>query len=244
MTGIRNDGVGAYSRVHYGQQYANAFWQDSCFCMTYGDGDDLYRPLTSLDVAGHEMSHGLTSATAGLNYWDEAGGLNEATSDVMGTMVEFYTANPNDPGDYYIGEKIIRGPGYLRRMDHPSLDAGSRNCWSPQVGDLDPHYSSGVGNHLFYLLSEGTGSKTIGGREHSSTTCNGTNLAGIGRGTAVAIWYRALTTYWTSTTNYLQAANGMVRAANDLYGPDSSQCTATVKAWKGVNVHPTRTCGS
>ena len=242
-TGIRNDGVGAYSRVHFGHRYENAFWQDSCFCMTYGDGGDFFRPLTSLDVAGHEMSHGLTSATAGLNYWDDAGGLNEATSDVMGSMVEFSTANPNDPGDYYIGEKIIRGGGALRRMDNPSLDGESRNCWTPHVGDLDPHYSSGVGNHLFYLLGEGTGSKTIGGRAHSSTTCNGTSLVGIGRTAAVAIWYRALSTYWTSTTTYPQAANGMVRAAKDLYGADSSQCTATRNAWKGVNITPTQACG-
>ncbi len=242
-TGIRNDGVGASSRVHFGHHYENAFWDDSCFCMTYGDGGNIFRPLTSLDVAGHEMSHGLTSATAGLNYWDDAGGLNEATSDVMGSMVEFSTANPNDPGDYYIGEKIIRGGGYLRRMDNPSLDGSSRNCWTPEVGDLDPHYSSGVGNHLFYLLGEGTGPKTIGGRRHNSTTCNGTDLVGIGRSAAVAIWYRALTTYWTSTTTYPQAANGMVRAAKDLYGAGSSQCIATRNAWKGVDVTPTQTCG-
>ncbi|MET8245989.1 peptidase M4, partial [Streptomyces sp. NPDC005202] len=74
-SGIRNDGVGAYSRVHYGNSYVNAFWDDSCFCMTYGDGSGNADPLTSLDVAGHEMSHGVTSNTAGLNYSGESGGL-------------------------------------------------------------------------------------------------------------------------------------------------------------------------
>ena len=87
----------------------------------------------------------------------------------MGTMVEFEANNANDPGDYYIGEKIAKDGTYLRRMDNPSLDGGSMNCWSSTVGNLDPHYSSGVGNHLFYLLAEGTGSKTIGGRAHSAT---------------------------------------------------------------------------
>ena len=67
-SGIRNDGVAAYSRVHYGNGYENAFWDDSCFCMTYGDGGTTFSPLTSLDVAGHEMSHGVTSHTANLNY--------------------------------------------------------------------------------------------------------------------------------------------------------------------------------
>ncbi len=241
-TGIRNDGVAAFSRVHFGNSYENAFWDDSCFCMTYGDGGTSLKPLVALDVAGHEMSHGVTSATAGLNYSGDAGGLNEATSDVMGTMVEFYANNATDPGDYYIGEKIMKDGTYLRRMDNPSSDGASVNCWTTSTKNLDPHYSSGVGNHLFYLLAEGTGTRTIGGRTHTGTTCNSTTLTGIGRANAAAIWYRALTTYWTSTTTYPQAANGMVKAAKDLYGAGSTQCTATVNAWKGVSAAPTETC--
>jgi hypothetical protein len=242
-SGIRNDGVAAYSRVHYGSSYENAFWDDSCFCMTYGDGGTSFKPLTSLDVAGHEMSHGVTSNTAGLVYSGESGGLNESTSDVFGTMVEFQANTASDPGDYYIGEMIAKDGTYLRRMDNPSLDGGSANCWYSGVGNLDVHYSSGVGNHLFYLLAEGTGTKTIGGRTHSSTACNGTSFSGVGRDAAAAIWYRALTTYWTSTTNYASAANGLVKAAKDLYGTTSSQCTATVNAAKGVSANVTETCG-
>ena len=107
-SGIRGDGVAAFSRVHYGSNYENAFWYDPCFCMTYGDGGSTLNALTALDIAGHEMSHGLTSATAGLVYSGDAGGLNESTSDVMGTMVEFKAANSSDPGDYYVGEKIFK----------------------------------------------------------------------------------------------------------------------------------------
>ncbi|MET7792123.1 M4 family metallopeptidase, partial [Streptomyces sp900116325] len=125
-SGIKNNGVAAYSRVHYGNAYVNAFWDDSCFCMTYGDGSGNTHPLTSLDVAGHEMSHGVTSNTAGLNYSGESGGLNEATSDIFGTGVEFYAANSSDVGDYLIGEEInINGDGTpLRYMDKPSKDGG------------------------------------------------------------------------------------------------------------------------
>jgi Zn-dependent metalloprotease len=240
--GIANNGVAAFSRVHFGNSYENAFWDDSCFCMTYGDGGSTLKPVVALDVAGHEMSHGVTAATDGLDYSGDAGGLNESTSDVMGTMVEFSANNSADPGDYYIGEKIMKDGTYLRRMDNPSADGGSVNCWSTSTKNLDPHYSSGVGNHLFYLLSEGTGSKTIGGLPHSGTTCNGTTLTGIGRSAAAAEWYRSMTTYWTSTTTYPQAANGMIKAAKDLYGASSAQCTATVAAWKGVSVTPTETC--
>jgi Zn-dependent metalloprotease len=244
-TGIRNDGVGAYSRVHFGVKYENAFWDNSCFCMTYGDGGATLKPLVALDVAGHEMSHGVTAATDGLDYTGDAGGLNESTSDVMGTMVEFYANNASDPGDYYMGEKIMKQAGtYTRRMDNPSADGESPNCYSTSVKKLDPHLSSGVGNHLFYLLAEGTGAKTFGGLAHKGTTCTGVALTGVGRAKAAAIWYRAMTTYWVSTETYPQAANGMVKAARDLYGKNSAACKSTATAWTSVRVKPTASCNT
>ncbi|MDC2961287.1 M4 family metallopeptidase [Streptomyces sp. NPDC001260] len=237
-SGIKNNGVGAYSRVHYGSSYVNAFWDDSCFCMTYGDGSGNTHPLTSLDVAGHEMSHGVTSNTAGLNYSGESGGLNEATSDIFGTGVEFYANNASDVGDYLIGEKIdINGDGSpLRYMDKPSKDGGSADYWSSSVGNLDVHYSSGVANHFFYLLSEGSGSKTINGVSYNSPTSNGSTVTGIGRAKALQIWYKALTTYFTSTTNYKSARTGTLSAAAALYGSGSTEYNAVAAAWSAVNV--------
>jgi Zn-dependent metalloprotease len=238
-SGIRNDGVGAYSRVHYSSNYVNAFWDDSCFCMTYGDGSGNTHPLTSLDVAGHEMSHGVTSNTAGLDYSGESGGLNEATSDIMGTGVEFYANNASDPGDYLIGEKInINGDGTpLRYMDKPSKDGGSADYWSSSVGNLDVHYSSGVANHFFYLLSEGSGSKTINGVSYNSPTYNGSTVTGIGRAKALQIWYKALTTYMTSTTNYKAARTATLNAASALYGSTSTEYKTVAAAWSAVNVN-------
>ncbi|MGW2963472.1 M4 family metallopeptidase [Streptomyces sp. NPDC001220] len=237
-SGIKNNGVGAYSRVHYGSSYVNAFWDDSCFCMTYGDGSGNTHPLTSLDVAGHEMSHGVTANTAGLNYSGESGGLNEATSDIFGTGVEFYANNSSDVGDYLIGEKInINGDGTpLRYMDQPSKDGGSANYWSSSVGNLDVHYSSGVANHFFYLLSEGSGAKTINGVSYNSPTYNGSTVTGIGRAKALQIWYKALTTYFTSTTNYKSARTGTLSAAAALYGSGSTEYNAVAAAWTAVNV--------
>ncbi|MFJ4003069.1 M4 family metallopeptidase [Streptomyces sp. NPDC090023] len=237
--GIKNNGVGAYSRVHYGNAYVNAFWDDSCFCMTYGDGSGNVDPLTSLDVAGHEMSHGVTANTAGLNYSGESGGLNEATSDIFGTGVEFYANNASDPGDYLIGEKIdINGDGTpLRYMDKPSKDGGSADSWSSGVGNLDVHYSSGVANHFFYLLSEGSGAKTINGVSYNSPTSNGSTVTGIGRAKALQIWYKALTTYMTSTTNYKAARTATLNAASALYGGTASaEYKAVAAAWSAVNV--------
>ncbi|WP_329074530.1 M4 family metallopeptidase [[Kitasatospora] papulosa] len=237
-SGIKNNGVAAYSRVHYGNAYVNAFWDDSCFCMTYGDGSGNTHPLTSLDVAGHEMSHGVTSNTAGLNYSGESGGLNEATSDIFGTGVEFYAANSSDVGDYLIGEEInINGDGTpLRYMDKPSKDGGSKDYWSSTLGNLDVHYSSGVANHFFYLLAEGSGSKTINGVSYNSPTYSGSTVTGIGRAKALQIWYKALTTYMTSTTKYSGARTATLSAASSLYGSTSTEYKAVAAAWTAVNV--------
>lgn len=239
-SGIAGDGKGSFNRVHYGNAYNNAFWDDSCFCMTYGDGDGTQLgPLVSLDVAGHEMSHGVTSKTAALTYSGESGGLNEATSDIFGTLVEFYAANSADPGDYLIGEKIVRS-GFprnaLRYMDKPSKDGSSVDCWSATVKDLDVHYSSGVANHFAYLLAEGSGARTVNGVAYNSPTCNGGSVSGIGRDKVGTIWYRALTVYMTSSTNYAGARTATLSAAKDLYGAGSVEYAAVAAAWSAVNV--------
>jgi Zn-dependent metalloprotease len=234
--GIFGTGKGSYNRVHYGTNYVNAFWDGTK--MTYGDGDGTsYGPLVSVDVTGHEMSHGVTENTAGLTYSGESGGLNEATSDIFGTMVEFYANDPSDPGDYLIGEQFdLKKHLGLRRMDDPASDGVSQSCWSADTKNVDVHYSSGVGNHLFYLLSEGSGAKTLNGVSYSSPTCNGSAVTGIGRDAAAAIWYRALTVYFTSGTTYAQARTATLSAAKDLYGAGSSQYDAVGTAWSAVNV--------
>jgi zinc metalloprotease ZmpA len=234
--GIFGTGKGSFNRVHYGKNYVNAFWDGTK--MTYGDGDGTnYGPLVSLDVAGHEMSHGVTENTAGLTYSGESGGLNEATSDIFGTMVEFYANNAKDPGDYLIGEQFdLKKHLGLRRMDNPASDGSSLNCWSSNAKNVDVHYSSGIGNHFFYLLAEGSGAKTLNGVSYSSPTCNGSTVTGIGRDAAQRIWYRALTTYMTSNTNYKGARTATLNAAKDLYGATSTQYTTVAAAWSAVSV--------
>ncbi|WP_416477693.1 M4 family metallopeptidase [Streptomyces sp. LKA04] len=237
-SGIKNDGKAAYSRVHYGSNYVNAFWSDACFCMTYGDGTGNTNPLTSLDVAGHEMSHGVTSNTAGLNYSGESGGLNEATSDIFGTGVEYFANSSADKGDYLIGEKIdINGDGTpLRYMDKPSKDGASKDYWSSGLGGVDVHYSSGPANHFFFLLAEGSGARTVDGVQYDSPTSDGSTVTGIGREKALQIWYKALTTYMTSTTNYKAARTATLSAASDLYGADSTEYKTVGAAWTAINV--------
>ncbi|WP_323100276.1 M4 family metallopeptidase [Intrasporangium sp. YIM S08009] len=243
--GIWNNGTGARSRVHYGQNYVNAFWDGTQ--MTYGDGAGNAAPLVELDVAGHEMSHGVTENTAGLAYTGDAGGLNEATSDIFGTGVEWYTNNPSDVPDYLIGEEInINGNGTpLRYMDKPSKDGASKDCWSSTLGGLDPHYSSGPLNHWYYLASEGSGAKTINGVSYNSPTCDASTVTGIGHTKVEKIWYRTLSTYLTSSSNYAAARTGVIKAAKDLYGAGSAECTAVDKAMGAISAPAsTETCGT
>jgi Zn-dependent metalloprotease len=235
--GIWNTGVGARSRVHYGNAYVNAFWDGTQ--MTYGDGSGNTHPLTSIDVAAHEMSHGVTENTAALNYSGDAGGLNEATSDIFGTAVEWYANSAADPGDYLIGEKInINGNGTpLRYMDQPSKDGASPDCWSTNTKNLDPHYSSGALNHWFFMASEGSGAKTINGVSYNSPVCgSAAAVTGAGRGNIEKVWYRTLSTKLTSGSTYAAARNGAIASAKELYGATSQTCKSVEAAFTAIAV--------
>lgn len=249
--GIANDGKGAVSRVHYGRNYANASWSDGCFCMTFGDGDNgaTILPLVALDIAGHEMSHGVTSRSAGLIYSGESGGLNESTSDIFGTMVEYYANNSSDPADYVLGEELFNNNANMsqaiRYMFKPDLDNYSQSCYDPATTPTaEVHSNSGIGNHFFYLLAEGAvvpagfGAGTWANLGTGDMVCNGnTAITGIGRDAAQKIWYRALTVYMTSSTNYAGARAATISASTDLYGAASAQTNAVKAAWSAVNVN-------
>ncbi|HWU90637.1 MAG TPA: M4 family metallopeptidase [Kofleriaceae bacterium] len=233
--GINGAGKTTYSRVHYGNSYQNAFWSDSCACMTYGDGGSTFYPLVSIDVAGHEMSHGVMSSEANLTYSGESGGLNESNSDIFGTLVEFAANSTDDVGDWWIGERIYRSnwstgsyvqSKALRYMDNPAADGASPACWSSSIGSLDVHYSSGPNNHMFYLLANGGTSK-----------CNGNVVAGIGRDKAARIWYKAIADYMTASTNYKGARTAALNAATALYGAGSAEYNAVAAAYSAINVN-------
>jgi hypothetical protein len=235
-SGIWNTGVGARSRVHYGDNYENAYWDGTQ--LTFGDGAGNTHPLTEIDVAAHEMTHGVTDNTADLVYTGESGGLNEATSDIFGTAVEWYANNGTDNPDYLIGEKIdLNGDGTpLRYMDRPSRDGTSPDCWSSTVGNLDVHLSSGPLNHWFYLASEGSGAKVVNGVSYDSPTCDSSTVAAIGRDKAARVWYRALSVYLTSSNTYAAAREAAIQSAKDLYGNTSTECTRVAASFSAIGV--------
>jgi Zn-dependent metalloprotease len=231
-SGIFGNGQGVPSRTHYGNNYVNAFWDGSQ--MTYGDGSGNSRPLVEIDVAGHEMSHGVSGALTGWGENGETGGMNEGTSDIFGTMVEFYANNSRDVPDYQIGELInINGDNTpLRYMYQPSLDGHSPNCYTSGNGSLDPHYSLGPLTHWFFLLAVGSGDHGYG----DSPTCNSSTLSGVGNDKAGKIWYRALASYANSNENYANARTDSLKAAADLYGTHCAEYNAVNAAWAAVSV--------
>ncbi|MET7482131.1 M4 family metallopeptidase [Streptomyces sp. NPDC005538] len=247
--GIENNSKAARGMVHFGDKVANAFWDSTCDCMLYGDGDgDMFKkPLVVLDVTGHELTHGVVDATAKLeptrvdadgNQYGEAGSLNESLADIFGSNVEFSANNPKNPPNYLIGEKLGLAQKFLRRLDHPSLDKleGTIDYWSPQTYDAEVHAGSGVSSHAYYLLAEGSGRKTVGGVAYDSPTYDGSTVTGIGRAKATAIFYRALTRYMVSTTDFHDARTATLKAAADLYGANSAAYRTVDKAWAAVNV--------
>ena len=251
--GIDDAGTATFSRMHYSSQYDNAFWSDSCFCMTYGDGQvGGSVGEADLDTAGHEMSHGVCAATANLVYRKESGGLNEANSDIFGTLVEFYTLNNSTgslipstagPGPITANYKLFEnswGHAYpneaLRWMYKPSRDGRSPDFYSSTIGRLDVHYSSGVANHFFFLLAHGSTVDSFSDNLGSPMTNGVTSIAGIGNDKAGRIWYKALTTYMTKRTNYAGARVATLNAAADLYGSSSTEYATVNTAWLAVNV--------
>ena len=257
-SGLANDGKGLRAVANIAssdQEFTNAFWTEGLNTMFYlnGSAEENSNPVIEIDVAGHEMSHGITASTARLLSDSDSGGLNEATSDIFGTMVEFFDDNAKDPPDYLMGENIFRNGKPYRYMFKPSLDShsgpdgrqySSYDCY-PKEGfneTVDEHFSSGVGNHFFYLLSEGA----VVPRSHRSSliradlVCNGnTALRGITNKLAAQVWYRALTLYMVEQTTYPQAREATQQAAADLHARGlltNKQADAVACAWDAVNV--------
>jgi vibriolysin len=178
-------------RVHYGNNYENAFWDGSA--MTFGDGANTFYPLVSLDVSAHEVSHGFTEQNSNLVYSGQSGGINEAFSDMSGEAAEFYMRGTND---WLVGADIYKSAnGALRYMYDPPLDGRSIGSANDYVNGMDVHYSSGVFNKAFYLLA----------------TTSGWSVQ-----TAFQTFAKANQLYWSSGATFRSAAIGVQDAADDL----------------------------
>jgi Zn-dependent metalloprotease len=216
--------------VHYDFNYANAFWDGQR--MTYGDGNgSSYHALISLDIAAHEMTHGVTQNSAGLIYRNEWGALNESFSDIFAQTTEYF-GTPQD-FNYRIGEKMTVDSLGIRSMSDPKSmgdpDTYLAGLW--YTGPLDNggvHINSGVQNYWFYVLTEGDSGQNDLGVVY--------DINGIGIEKAAAISYRNLAYYLTRTSEYYDARAGAIQAAEDLYGVCSLELLTVVEAWRAVGV--------
>ncbi len=238
---LNGNNKATYIAVHVGTGYDNAYYDDTCACMSIGDGTS-FTPLASLDVIGHEMSHGVIAASSNLTYSGEPGGLNESGADIGGEMVEAYAKHGGTGtvvpagNDWMMGKEIAKNGLPLRWMYKPSKDGSSRDAWSSTLGTLDVHYASGPNNRMFYFLSQGSNASSSSDFYSSYLNKQPLNMTGIGNDHAYHIWFRALTTKFTSSTNYLDARNKMVAAAQELYGTNSKEYIAVQRAYAAINV--------
>lgn len=197
--------------VRFGTGVSNAFWVDATSQIVFGDAD---RFAASLDIIGHEVSHGVTSNSANLIYRDQPGALNEAMSDIFGEMVEFRV---NGSNDWIIGSQLTSS---LRSMSSPG-QFGDPSKMSQFVQTKQDHggihTNSGIINHAFYQLAQGM---------------NGA----IGRDAAQRIFYRALTRHLTKNSQFLDARLAAIASAEELYGKGSTQAAMTAKAFDAVEI--------
>lgn len=241
--GMDGNNTASYIGVHVNTAFENAYYDDTCKCMLIGDGGAMFKQLGSLDIIGHELAHGVTNATAGLGSGTEAGALNEGTSDITGQMVEAY-ANaggkgnviPNSGNDWLIAKTISKTGTPLRYMYKPSKDGHSPDAWSNKMGTMDIHYASGPINRMFYFLAKGSSASASSDYYSAFLTKAPLAMVGIGNDKAYKIWFRALTTKFTYTTNYADAQVKCVAAATDLYGANSREVIAVKRAFAAINV--------
>jgi hypothetical protein len=189
------------------------------------------------------MGHGVTAATSNLTYSGESGGLNESASDINGEMVEAYARAggtgaviPATGNDWQMGTEISKTGTPLRYLYKPSLDGSSPNAWSSTVKNLDVHYSSGPNNRMYYFLSQGSNATTTSNYYSSYLTQTPKAMTGIGNDKAYRIWFRALTTKFTASTNYADARAKVLLAAQELYGTASKEAIAVQRAYAAINV--------
>lgn len=229
---IDDRGMRLDSTVHYNQKYDNAFWNGSQ--MVYGDGDgEIFNRFTiSVDVIGHELTHGVTQFTANLEYQDQPGALNESMSDVFGSLVKQHVLNQTaDQADWLIGEGLftsnVNGVA-LRSMKEPGTAYDDDKLGKdPQPAHMDNlytgtqdnggvHINSGIPNRAFYLAAA--------------------EIGGYAWEKAGKIWYTALTTRLQSDSDFAAAANITIEIAGQLYGNDSPEQTAVRNGWHTVGV--------
>jgi Zn-dependent metalloprotease len=230
---IDDAGLVLISTVHYDRGYANAFWDGSQMVFGDGDGEIFGNFTSSIDVTAHELTHGVTQATANLTYEGQSGALNESISDVFGSLAKQYALGQSAAdADWLIGAGLFQ-PGVqgvaLRSMNAPGTAYDDpRLGKDPQPADMSGyvdtqddyggvHINSGIPNRAFYLVAA-----ELGGNAYED---------------AGKIWYATVTSgNLAESATFKDFAEATQAAARDLFDGDSAQLAAVTKAWQTVGV--------
>ncbi|MFA6152908.1 MAG: M4 family metallopeptidase [Chitinophagaceae bacterium] len=217
--------------AHAGVKYNNAQFDGTL--AFFGDGDDIVdNPWVSLDMCGHEITHGLTKETADLFYQDEMGALNESFSDIFGKCIEYY--HGASPFNWKVGDAIRKSGTGIRNMQDPNATNHPRYYHGKYyyTGTIDfggVHTNSNVQNFWFYLLCEGG----VGTRESDGGAYT---VKAIGLAKAEQIAYSNLVDYLFPLAQYKDAATYSIQAAKALYGISSDEYKQVEEAWYAVGV--------
>jgi vibriolysin len=221
-------------RVHFGEGYDNAFWDGDGRTMSFGDGNDFY-PLVSLDIAGHEVTHGFTEQHSGLEYHDESGAINESLSDMAGQAARAFLLE-NNPGLYNkvylhpdevtwgIGETIVRDSfgKALRFMDAPSEDGSSADCLDKALAEKSGEtcvisYNELVSFAEGHIFDPDSRQSFI---VHTASGIFNKAFYLLSQKIGIKKAYNAMvvanSNYWTPDSDFKMAACGVLYAANDL----------------------------
>ncbi|MCC6396042.1 MAG: M4 family metallopeptidase [Bacteroidetes bacterium] len=227
---IDNQGSTMNFAVNFKSNYSNAFWTGQYMVFGNGDGSTFSDLSGAFDVTAHEMTHGVTEWSAGLLYENQSGALNESFSDVFGALFEFWLEGA--AGDWLMGEDVFT-PGTpgdaLRSMSDPggpAVPAGSRQpanmseyvvLPNTEAGDYGGvHTNSGIPNKAFYLFA---------------------TSPGVTKEEAGAVYYRALTTYLTKNSRFVDCRLAVIKAAEDLFGgAGNARALAAATAFDAVGI--------
>lgn len=221
--GIDNANMHYQVIVHLKENYANAFWNGTYIVFGDGDGTTFSNLAASLDITAHEIQHGVTQFTAGLIYENQSGALNEAYSDIFACMV--------DRDDWTVGEDItIPSPGFLRDLANPARGLTPLPTKMSEYRNMPVdedhggvHINMSIPSRAGYLIAEGLTTEGLG--------------TAIGRDKTEQIFFRALTTYLSASSNFADGRSATLQAAEDLYGSGSAEVTAVAAGWDAVEIY-------
>ena len=223
---IDDQGMPLHGWVHYGRDYDNAFWDGEQ--MVFGDGRMFDRFTKSLDVIGHELTHGVTEHAAGLQYLNQSGALNESVSDVFGSLVkQFKLGHDAAQADWLIGADLVK-PGFPGRALRSMIEPGT--AWD---GDTQPAHM----DDYVQTMSDNGGVHINSGIPNKAFAELALRLGGPAWERAGRIWYETLRDPQVrANATFREFAGRTVAAARTLHGAGSEEVNAVEACWTGVGV--------